>query len=196
MTGAASGIGLATAQAFARAGAAIVPADRDETVLHAVTGALAREGHRTLAVACDVSDEAQAASMIEQTVAALPARHGLQQCRQSRPDVSDDGRTRSRLRRSRGRDLCRVWTSIKHELRQMTKQGHGSIVNCSSLGGLIGLPGRDACHATKHDVTGLTRSAALTTKQFLRTSRSAGLAVRRNRRDRSFGSAVLPPASF
>ena len=93
-------------------------------------------------------------------------------------------------------DLCGVWTCIKHELRQMTKQGHGSIVNCSSLGGLIGLPGRDACHATKHDVTGLTRSAALTMKQFLRTSRSAGLAVRRNRRDRSFGSAVFPPASF
>jgi NAD(P)-dependent dehydrogenase (short-subunit alcohol dehydrogenase family) len=50
---------------------------------------------------------------------------------------------------------------MKHELRQMRKQGNGAIVNCSSIGGLIGLPGRAAYHATKHGVTGLTRSAAL-----------------------------------
>ena len=50
---------------------------------------------------------------------------------------------------------------MKHELRLMRKQGSGAIVNCSSLGGLVGNPGRAAYHATKHGVLGLTKSAAL-----------------------------------
>jgi len=50
---------------------------------------------------------------------------------------------------------------MKHELRQMREQGAGAIVNCSSLGGLVGNPGRAAYHATKHGVLGLTKSAAL-----------------------------------
>jgi NAD(P)-dependent dehydrogenase (short-subunit alcohol dehydrogenase family) len=58
-------------------------------------------------------------------------------------------------------NLRGIWTFMKHELIQMKKQGSGSIVNCSSLGGLVGLPGRAAYHATKHGVIGLTKSAAL-----------------------------------
>jgi NAD(P)-dependent dehydrogenase (short-subunit alcohol dehydrogenase family) len=50
---------------------------------------------------------------------------------------------------------------MKHELRQMRDQGSGAIVNCSSLGGLVGLPGRASYHASKHGVLGLTKSAAL-----------------------------------
>lgn len=50
---------------------------------------------------------------------------------------------------------------MKHELRHMREQGSGAIVNCSSLGGLVGLPGRAAYHASKHAVIGLTSSAAL-----------------------------------
>src|SRR4051812_40077235 len=50
---------------------------------------------------------------------------------------------------------------MKHELRQMRAQGDGAIVNCSSLGGLVGLPGRAAYHASKHGVIGLTLSTAL-----------------------------------
>ena len=50
---------------------------------------------------------------------------------------------------------------MKHELRQMREQGRGAIVNCSSLAGLVGLPGRASYHATKHGVIGLTKSAAL-----------------------------------
>jgi NAD(P)-dependent dehydrogenase (short-subunit alcohol dehydrogenase family) len=50
---------------------------------------------------------------------------------------------------------------MKHELRHMREQGSGAIVNCSSLGGLVGLPSRAAYHAFKHGVIGLTRSAAL-----------------------------------
>jgi NAD(P)-dependent dehydrogenase (short-subunit alcohol dehydrogenase family) len=58
-------------------------------------------------------------------------------------------------------NLRGVWACMKHELRQMRTQGSGAIVNCSSLGGLVGLPGRAAYHASKHGVIGLTRSAAL-----------------------------------
>jgi NAD(P)-dependent dehydrogenase (short-subunit alcohol dehydrogenase family) len=50
---------------------------------------------------------------------------------------------------------------MKHELRQMRVQGSGAIVNCSSLGGLVGLPSRAAYHASKHGVIGLTKSAAM-----------------------------------
>ena len=50
---------------------------------------------------------------------------------------------------------------MKHELRQMRTQGSGAIVNCSSLGGLVGQAGRATYHATKHGVIGLTKSAAM-----------------------------------
>ena len=58
-------------------------------------------------------------------------------------------------------NLRGVWACMKHELAQMRGQGSGAIVNCSSLGGLVGLPGRAAYHASKHGVLGLTSSAAL-----------------------------------
>src|SRR5205814_10714732 len=58
-------------------------------------------------------------------------------------------------------NLRGVWACMKHELRQMRSQGSGAIVNNSSLGGLVGLPGRAADHASKHGVIGLTKSAAL-----------------------------------
>jgi NAD(P)-dependent dehydrogenase (short-subunit alcohol dehydrogenase family) len=50
---------------------------------------------------------------------------------------------------------------MKYELLEMRKQGSGAIVNCSSLGGLVGVPGRAAYHAAKHGVLGLTKSAAI-----------------------------------
>jgi len=58
-------------------------------------------------------------------------------------------------------NLRGVWNCMKHELRQMRQQKSGAIVNCSSIGGLIGLPGRATYHATKHGVIGLTKSAAI-----------------------------------
>jgi NAD(P)-dependent dehydrogenase (short-subunit alcohol dehydrogenase family) len=58
-------------------------------------------------------------------------------------------------------NLRGIWACMKHELAHMRTQGSGAIVNCSSLGGLVGVPGRAAYHASKHGVLGLTRSAAL-----------------------------------
>lgn len=58
-------------------------------------------------------------------------------------------------------NLRGVWNCLKYELLQMRRQGSGAIVNNSSIGGLIGLPGRAIYHASKHGVIGLTKSAAM-----------------------------------
>jgi len=71
VTGASAGIGLATATAFAEAGAAVVLVDINERALHAATEALTSSGHRVVGITCDVADEAQAADMVAQAVAAF-----------------------------------------------------------------------------------------------------------------------------
>jgi NAD(P)-dependent dehydrogenase (short-subunit alcohol dehydrogenase family) len=68
VTGAGSGMGLATVQAFAEAGAAIVLADVNEEGLHAATDELTAAGHQALAVICDVSDEDQVGALVERAV--------------------------------------------------------------------------------------------------------------------------------
>jgi NAD(P)-dependent dehydrogenase (short-subunit alcohol dehydrogenase family) len=69
VTGAGSGMGLATAQAFAQAGAAVVLADVNEAALHSATDSLTTNGHQVLGVACDVSDKDQVARLLERAVA-------------------------------------------------------------------------------------------------------------------------------
>ncbi len=68
VTGAAAGMGLATAQAFAEAGAAVVLADFKEGAVKAEAEKLLAAGHKALAVRCDVSDDAQVAAMVDRTV--------------------------------------------------------------------------------------------------------------------------------
>jgi NAD(P)-dependent dehydrogenase (short-subunit alcohol dehydrogenase family) len=162
VTGAASGLGLATAKAFAEAGASVVLADWDETQVQAAAHDLASQGHTTLAVRCDVSDDAQVEAMVQQTVAAfgqLDAAYnnaGVQNILAETADSPRDDYDRVMAINLRG-----VWSSMKFELQQMRQQGSGAIVNCSSLGGLIGGAQRGTYHAAKHGVIGLTKSAAL-----------------------------------
>ncbi len=162
VTGASSGMGLATAQAFAQAGAAVVLADVNQTALLAATDALTAAGHRTLAITCDVSNEAQVAAMVERTVATfgrLDMAFNNAGIQVPPSDAADE--TAENFDRVNAVNLRGVWACMKHELKQMRAQGNGAIVNCSSLGGLVGLPSRAAYHASKHGVIGLTRSAAM-----------------------------------
>src|SRR5215204_2037868 len=162
VTGAGSGMGLSTAQAFAEAGAAVVLADINEAALRAATDGLTAVGHRALGVTCDVSDEDQVAAMVERAVATFGrlamafTNAGIQAPPRDAADEPADSFDRVNAINLRG-----VWACMKHELRQMRAQGNGAIVNCSSLGGLVGLPSRAAYHASKHGVIGLTKSAAL-----------------------------------
>ena len=70
-----------------------------------------------------------------------------------------------------------VWTCMKHELRQMRAQGSGAIVNCSPLGGLVGLPGRAAYHASRHGVIGLTVPEAVKNQPIGRLGRADEIAA-------------------
>lgn len=162
VTGAAMGVGLATARMFAEAGAAVVLSDHNGEALRAATEGLEAAGHQVLGVRCDVSDAAEVAAMVRRTVdtyGRLDAAFnnaGIQIPANDVVDVPDADYERVMAVNLRG-----VWNCMQAELRQMQAQGSGAIVNCSSIGGLIGNPGLAAYHATKYGVIGMTQSAAL-----------------------------------
>lgn len=162
VTGAASGMGLATAQAFAGAGAAVTLADVSEDALQKAVNKIKSDGGKAIGVLCDVSDEAGVAAMVERTVAAfgrLDAAFNNAGIQVPSSDVADQ--PAEAFDRVNAINLRGVWACMKHELLQMRKQGSGAIVNCSSIGGLVGRAQLAAYHASKHGVIGLTRSAAL-----------------------------------
>ena len=162
VTGAGSGMGLVTARAFAEEGAAVVLADVNEDAARAGADSLTAEGHKVIAVACDVADESQVKSMIDQAVSAFGRldaafnNAGIQSLAVETADATGEEFERVNAINLRG-----VWNCMKYELLQMRRQGSGAIVNNSSIGGLIGIPGRAIYHASKHGVIGLTKSAAL-----------------------------------
>ncbi len=162
VTGAGSGLGLATAKAFAESGASVALADWNEKTVRSAAEELAAQGHKTLAIHCDVADDAQVEAMVEQTVATfgrLDAAYNNAGVQNIVAETADA--TREDYDRVMAINLRGVWSCMKFELRQMRKQGSGAIVNCSSLGGLVGGAGRGTYHAAKHGVLGLTKSAAL-----------------------------------
>ncbi|MBB3398796.1 glucose 1-dehydrogenase [Rhizobium sp. BK060] len=162
VTGASSGIGFAAAQAFAESRASVVLADIDEQRVSAAADKLSAAGFDVIGVKCDVADERQVAALIERVItkfgrldmafnnAGIPGPSG------NFTDETGDDFDKVNAVNLRG-----IWTCMKHELLHMQKQGSGAIVNCSSLGGLVGQSGRAAYHATKHGVIGLTKSVAL-----------------------------------
>src|SRR4051812_35106495 len=162
VTGAASGMGLATARAFAEAGAAVVLADFKEDAVKATAEKLVSAGHKAIAVRCDVSDDAQVEAMVDRTVAEfgrLDAAFNNAGVMAKVVPTADS--TRDDWDRVIGINLRGVWACMKYELRQMQRQGSGAIVNNASVGALTGNPGICSYIASKHGVVGLTRTAAL-----------------------------------
>jgi NAD(P)-dependent dehydrogenase (short-subunit alcohol dehydrogenase family) len=143
ITGAGSGMGLATARAFAEAGAAVVLADRNEQTLRTATDELTSAGRQALGVACDVSDEEQVAALVERAVADFGRLDfAFNNAGVQAPPTDATDEPAELFDRVNAINLRGVWACMKHELRPMRAQGGGAIVNCSSLGGLVGLPGR------------------------------------------------------
>lgn len=162
ITGAGSGIGLATAKAFAEAGASVALADISDRAVQKEVDELRHAGHGAIAVECDVSDEDSVASAISEVISSLGRldvafnNAGIQIKIQELAEVSNEEYERVMSINLRG-----VWNCMKHELKYMRTRGSGAIVNCSSIGGLVGNPGLAAYHATKYGVLGMTQSAAI-----------------------------------
>jgi len=162
ITGAASGIGRATAIAAAREGAKVlvadaVPAGEDTVKL------IKQAGGEAAFHKCDVTRAAE----VEATVAAAVKVFGRLDCAHNNAGIigkslhtADD--TEENFDRIIAVDLKGVWLCMKYEILQMLKQGaRGAIVNTASAAGLVGSHGQPAYTAAKHGVIGLTKVAAL-----------------------------------
>ena len=162
VTGGSAGMGAATARAFAEAGAAVAIADLDGGAADRFAAELSAAGHSALAVQCDVSDEGQVENAVARTVEAFGSLDmAFNNAGIMLPPVDSADESAEAFDKIVAVNLRGVWASMKHELVQMRKQRSGAIVNCSSLGGLVGGSGRATYHASKHGVIGQAKSVAL-----------------------------------
>lgn len=161
ITGAAKGMGEAAVRRFTKEGMAVVIAEINIDEATALSEELNSQGYKTTAIQCDVSDNAQVKTAIEKTVALYGRldyafnNAGVQARNVLTADMDED-----EYDRVVNINLKGVWLCMKYQLQQMVRQGSGAIVNNSSIGGLVGGPGRAAYHAAKHGVLGLTKSSA------------------------------------
>lgn len=164
ITGAASGVGLATAQAFASAGARVALVDRDPEGLARTQAAVQNLGGKALVLSCDVTQRAAQQAAVEATVKAW----GRIDCAVNSAGV--EGATlplieedEALFERVMAINVRGVWAGMQLQIRQMLAQqpGGGAIVNVSSAAGLVGSARCAVYSASKHAVIGLTRSAAL-----------------------------------
>lgn len=162
VTGGASGIGRATVRAFADAGAAVVVADVDARAGAETVSDVTAAGGDAVLVPTDVTDDAQVAALIDDTLARFGrldwALNNAGTTGASGPtaevDVADWNRTLAL-------NLTSVFLCLRHEIPAMVAGGGGAIVNMASGAGLRGFPGLPAYVASKHGVVGLTRASAL-----------------------------------
>ncbi|MDF2014698.1 SDR family NAD(P)-dependent oxidoreductase [Priestia megaterium] len=163
VTGAGGGMGLASAKAFAQAGASVALVDINEKNIKEEAKKLVQKGFKAIAIQCDVSKEDQVKSMVEKTVEAFgrldAAYNNSGVINNLAIDTADF--TVEEYDHIMNTNLRGVWLCMKYELQQMQKQGNGTIVNCSSIAGITGAAGRAIYSATKHGVLGITKSAAI-----------------------------------
>lgn len=162
VTGAASGMGLATAKAFSESGAAVMMADYNVDLLEKEAGKLKDKGFKVSWIKCDVSIEEDVAQLVQKTVAEFGKLDFAFNNAGVMAQVANTGETTTEdWERVIGINLRGVWDCMRHEIKQMEKQGHGVIVNTASTGAITGQPGVSPYIATKHGVLGLTRTAAI-----------------------------------
>jgi NAD(P)-dependent dehydrogenase (short-subunit alcohol dehydrogenase family) len=162
VTGATSGIGQATALAFARAGASVVVADISEKGVQETARLIEGVGGKVLAVRCDVTKAEDIKAVLEKTVGAFERldfafnNAGVEQPVKAAADLTEEEWDRIVSVDLRGVFLC-----MKYQIPLLLKQGGGAIVNISSGAGVKGIAGQAAYCAAKFGVIGLTKAAAL-----------------------------------
>jgi len=162
VTGGSSGIGRACALALAGAGARVVVADLNVDGGQETVALIAAAGGEATFIATNVAD----ATSVDELIASIVTRYGRLDCALNNagiesPIASFADSAESDWDRVLTVNLKSVWLCMRAELRQMLKQGGGAIVNTSSVGGLVAVPGNAIYSAAKHGVIGLTRTAAV-----------------------------------
>lgn len=162
ITGAASGIGRASALVFAREGAKLVLADVNEKDGEEISGRVKEGGGESIFIKCDVSSTADVEALISKAIDVF----GRLDCAFNNAGISGEQAPTGQCSDDNwdlviSVNLKGVWLCMKHEIGQMLKQGKGAIVNTSSIGGLVALRGHPAYAASKGGVVQLTRTAAV-----------------------------------
>ena len=163
VTGGGSGIGRASALAFAREGAKVVIADVSVAGGEETVQMVKKAGGEAIFIKTDVTKAAEVERLINKAI----KTYGRLDCAHnnagigSTPGVYTADYTEEEWDRVIGANLKGVWLCMKYEIPQMLKQGGGAIVNTSSMFGLVAGPGMSAYIASKHGIVGLTRAAAL-----------------------------------
>jgi len=162
ITGAACGIGRATAIAFGASGANVVVVDANPENGQATVDKIKKIGASAHFIKCDVSSKSEVQSAVAETIKLFGKidfcfnNAGIEGIVATTAECTEENWDRVLNINLKG-----VWNCLKYELLEMQKQGHGSIVNCSSIAGLVGFAGSPAYVASKHGVIGLTKTAAL-----------------------------------
>ncbi|SES86559.1 glucose 1-dehydrogenase [Geodermatophilus poikilotrophus] len=162
VTGAGSGIGRATALAFAAEGAAVAVAGIPEDDVRATARLIEQDGGRALALTCDVTSEDDVRAALDRTVGAFGRldvafnNAGVEQPFTPLAELPTE-----EWQRIVDVDLTAVFLCMKHEIPLMQAAGGGAIVNTSSGAGVVGIAGQAGYAAAKWGVIGMTKSAAL-----------------------------------
>lgn len=162
ITGAASGIGRATALQMASEGARVIVSDVDESGGAETVAMIESAGGTARFVACDVSQSAQVEALINATLAAFGSLHILvNNAGVGGAMVKADQIDEATWDQVMNVNVKGVWLCTKYALPHVLKTGVGCIVNIASLAGLVGYPNNSVYGASKHAVVGFTRSVAL-----------------------------------
>ena len=167
ITGALTGIGRATALAFAREGATVVVSGRRDDAGEALAKELRALGAEAAYVRADVRNDDDVRKLVDTTLSRfgrLDVAVNNAGTEGAPGPVTDQ--TKESYAATFDTNVLGTILSMKHELRVMQAQGHGNIVNLSSVVGQIGVPGASVYTASKHAVEGLTKSAALEAAPF------------------------------
>jgi NAD(P)-dependent dehydrogenase (short-subunit alcohol dehydrogenase family) len=162
VTGGAAGIGKAAVLAFAAQGAKVAFCDVKKEQGEELASSIEKKGGRALFIQADVSKPADVERLIGMTV----KTYGRLDCAFNNAGIEGQLATTAECSeenfdRTLAINLKGVWLCMRHEIQQMLRQGGGSIVNMSSVAGLVGFANLPAYVASKHAVVGLTKSAAL-----------------------------------